>query len=191
MAERTDPIDMHMEAYYKYLQRSILSELFNADAALDIANDVNGVLSTDAPPMNSTPRLPVDERMLEHFKTIEQVMWMAFHDIQIKLETEIPRERYHVFIKNELLTCFRHLQHAILNELYNMDAILLEYVSENNDTTAEVPTTPPHHQSTSLSSPPPLRKKKKTADGESRRARDSLANVIPSLNNTCFIFYII
>ena len=139
-------IDMHMEASYKYLQRSILSELFNADAALDIANDVNGVMSTDAPPMNSAPRLPVDERMLEHFKTIEQVMWMAFHDIQIKLENEIPRERYHVFIKNELLTCFRHLQHAILNELYNMDAILLEYVSENNDTTAEVLATPPRHQ---------------------------------------------
>ena len=151
-------IDVHMETSYRYLHRTILSEMVNADEALDIVRNTNTVTSTDSPAMLSCVRLPVNEEMHEHFRAIESVLWLVFYELEVKLIGEIPRERYSEFISNELLSCFRHVHRAIVNELHNMDAVFVEYIA-NNDV-AEVLATPPH-ESTSLSSPPRLRKKRR------------------------------
>ena len=44
-------INIHMETSYKYLERTILSELFNADAALEAMKTSNAVPYTDSPDM--------------------------------------------------------------------------------------------------------------------------------------------
>ena len=146
-------IDMHMEASYKYLQRNILHEQFNVDSALLVAKNSNEILKVDSPTMNSFLQFPVDQMIHKHFKAIEQVMWMVFHDIQIKLKDEIPCERYDGFI-NELSSCFGLVQRAIVSEEFRITYMVLNYVKEN--TTGDVTTTLPPHPSTSLSSPPPL-----------------------------------
>ena len=149
-------INIHMETSYKYLQRTILSELFNADAALEAMKTSNAVPSTDSPAMLSFQRLPVNEWMCKYFSIIEKVLWMAFYELEIKLVGEIRGEQYVEFLKRHLLPCFSHVHRAIVNELRNMDAIVESYI-ENNDTTAEVLVTQPH----SHVMQPPIKKKKK------------------------------